>query len=330
MAGSVPSIDISERERVLESLAICFEAGLTEAVVAVRSRGIAVESQALQKLSLGAVLDELGEGTLGFEVHYFSGIIGTVVSLASRSTTTHLGEFLSGIEDKSDGTISAEVKELYSEFLGKVVQGANREFARRFEKKIDSAPPELVGSDDPAKAMDALRESYESGYRMTFRVVAESTFDVSLHFLVHEELLASLRELLPGYVSTSTVEDVASSSDAGDARGKEDSPSTPETLEFAEASGPVRDSSSWNIDLILDVELPISVSFGEAEMPLRDILKLGVGSVIELNKSVNDPVTIIVNQKTVARGEVVMVDGNYGVRIREVESTADRIRSLAQ
>lgn len=87
-------------------------------------------------------------------------------------------------------------------------------------------------------------------------------------------------------------------------------------------------SSSWNIDLLLDVELPITVSFGETEMPLRDVLKLGVGSVIELDKSVNDPVTVIVNQKPIAQGEVVMVEGNYGVRILEVESTAERIRSL--
>jgi len=96
----------------------------------------------------------------------------------------------------------------------------------------------------------------------------------------------------------------------------------------AEKQAPSIPSRSWNIDLLLDVELPIVVSFGEAEMQLKDVLKLGVGSVIELDKSLNDPVTVIVNQKPIARGEVVMVDGNYGVRILEVESTAERIRSL--
>jgi flagellar motor switch protein FliN/FliY len=89
-----------------------------------------------------------------------------------------------------------------------------------------------------------------------------------------------------------------------------------------------KNSPGWNIDLLLDVELPITISFGETEMQLKDVLKLGVGSVIELDKSVNDPVTVIVNQKPIAKGEVVMVDGNYGVRILEVESTAERIRSL--
>jgi flagellar motor switch protein FliN/FliY len=87
-------------------------------------------------------------------------------------------------------------------------------------------------------------------------------------------------------------------------------------------------AGNWNIDLLLDVELPISVSFGHSEMQLKDVLKLGAGSVIELDKSVNDPVLIVVNHKPIAKGEVVMVDGNYGVRILEVESTADRIRSL--
>ena len=85
---------------------------------------------------------------------------------------------------------------------------------------------------------------------------------------------------------------------------------------------------NWNIDLLLDVELPVSVSFGNSVMQLKDVLKLGAGSVIELDKSVNDPVIIIVNHKPIAKGEVVMVDGNYGVRILEIESTADRIRSL--
>jgi flagellar motor switch protein FliN len=102
----------------------------------------------------------------------------------------------------------------------------------------------------------------------------------------------------------------------------------PSRQEQTKSAGAQGVAGNWNIDLLLDVELPVSVSFGHTEMQLKDILKLGAGSVIELDKSVNDPVTIIVNRKPIARGEVVMVDGNYGVRILEVESTADRIRSL--
>lgn len=93
-------------------------------------------------------------------------------------------------------------------------------------------------------------------------------------------------------------------------------------------NGADRTTENWNMDSLLSVSLPISVSFGSLEMPLGDVMKLGAGSVIELEQSVSDPVTIIVNHRPVARGEMVAIGGNYGIRLLEVESIADRIRSL--
>ena len=87
-------------------------------------------------------------------------------------------------------------------------------------------------------------------------------------------------------------------------------------------------SGNWDIDLLLEVELPLSICFHNSKMQLEEVLKLGAGSVIELNKSIHDPVTIVVNHKPIAKGEFVILNGNYGVRILEVKSAADRIRSL--
>lgn len=84
-----------------------------------------------------------------------------------------------------------------------------------------------------------------------------------------------------------------------------------------------------NIDMLLDVELPVTIRIGSTEMRLIDIMRLGLGSIIELEKLVDDPVEVLVNKKLVARGEVVVCDSNFAVRITEVESKADRIRSLA-
>ena len=83
-----------------------------------------------------------------------------------------------------------------------------------------------------------------------------------------------------------------------------------------------------NLDVILDIELPLSVRFGEAEMTLDELTKLGPGSVIDLGRSPDDPVDILVNGRLVARGDVVVVSGNYGVRVVEVVSASDRVRSL--
>ena len=84
-----------------------------------------------------------------------------------------------------------------------------------------------------------------------------------------------------------------------------------------------------NLDLILDIELPLTVRFGEAEMTLLSLTRLAPGSIIDLGRSPDDPVDVLVNGRLVARGEVVVVSGNYGVRIVEVISAADRLKTVA-
>jgi len=82
------------------------------------------------------------------------------------------------------------------------------------------------------------------------------------------------------------------------------------------------------MDLLLDVELPVSVSFGKTEIAMKDVLKLTTGSIVELNRGVNEPVEVLVNHCLIARGEVVVVEGNYGVRIQQIISRPDRLRSV--
>ena len=80
------------------------------------------------------------------------------------------------------------------------------------------------------------------------------------------------------------------------------------------------------LDLLLDVEMPVSVSFGRTQVRIQDILKLITGSIIELDRAISEPVEVIVNNCVIARGEVVVVEGNYGVRINEVMSRQQRLQ----
>lgn len=84
--------------------------------------------------------------------------------------------------------------------------------------------------------------------------------------------------------------------------------------------------ASATLDLLLDVEMPITVSFGRTRAPMQEILNLIAGSIIELDRTIAEPVEVIVNNCVVARGEVVVVDGNYGVRIIEVMSRQERLK----
>jgi flagellar motor switch protein FliN len=84
-----------------------------------------------------------------------------------------------------------------------------------------------------------------------------------------------------------------------------------------------------NLDLLLDVELEASLRFGQREMLLRDILELHPGSVIELDRRVQEPAELIVAGRVIAHGEVVIVDGNYGLRITDIAQASQRLQSLA-
>jgi flagellar motor switch protein FliN len=86
--------------------------------------------------------------------------------------------------------------------------------------------------------------------------------------------------------------------------------------------------TSRTLGLLLEVELPVSVSFGRAQLELKDVLKLNSGSIVELNRSITEPVELIVNNCVIARGEVVVVEGNYGVRIKQIISKEERLRTL--
>ncbi len=83
-----------------------------------------------------------------------------------------------------------------------------------------------------------------------------------------------------------------------------------------------------NINLIMDVKLPVRVRIGKKRMLLKDVLSMDIGSVIELNQLANDPLDILVDDRVIAKGEVVIVDGNFGIQITEIGSKRDRLNQL--
>lgn len=85
---------------------------------------------------------------------------------------------------------------------------------------------------------------------------------------------------------------------------------------------------SPGLELLLDVELEASLRFGAREMPLAEILDLGPGDVVQLDRHMNDPVDLIVGDKIVARGEVVLVNGNFGLRVTHVAEPQKRLESI--
>ena len=83
-----------------------------------------------------------------------------------------------------------------------------------------------------------------------------------------------------------------------------------------------------NIDIILDVPLDISVELGKTKKSIKEILELGPGSIVQLDRLAGEPVDLLVNGKLIAKGEVVVIDESYGIRISAIISPMDRMTKL--
>ena len=112
------------------------------------------------------------------------------------------------------------------------------------------------------------------------------------------------------------IEDIDAGEDADEVLDEADKSAAP--------SGEIK-----SLDLILDIPLTVSVELGRSKMLINDLLQLGQGSVIELTKLVGEPLEVLVNQKLVARGEVVVVNEKFGVRLTDIVSPMERVQSLA-
>ena len=117
-------------------------------------------------------------------------------------------------------------------------------------------------------------------------------------------------------------EDFEEADDLGDIDAIDDSLDNEETT-------PVPSDKTTSLDLILDIPLTVTVELGRSKMLINDLLQLGQGSVIELTKLTGEPLEVLVNQKLVARGEVVVVNEKFGVRLTDIVSPMERVQSLA-
>ncbi|QKF63488.1 flagellar motor switch C-ring protein FliY [Campylobacter mucosalis] len=111
----------------------------------------------------------------------------------------------------------------------------------------------------------------------------------------------------------------------------EPKPQAVPTPEAAKAGGLKNEFSAEemrNINLIMDVRLPIRVRIGSKRMLLKDVLTMDIGSVIELNQLANDPLEILIGDKIIAYGEVVIIDGNFGIQITQIGTKRERLEQL--
>ncbi len=124
-----------------------------------------------------------------------------------------------------------------------------------------------------------------------------------------------------------TVEDSATEQEGGQAAVAQAEP-----LQELKAESPAADTPSGsgeiNMDALMDVPVTLSVEIGRSKMPIKQLISLNQGSVVELERGVNEPLDLMVNGTLIARGEVVVVDGQFGLRLIDIVSPSERLQKL--
>lgn len=190
-----------------------------------------------------------------------------------------------GLEDFSDEDVAGSYTEVLQSALSAVAQYLGRS----------------LGADitllEPGVREAVVHGAFEVSYQLQFedQTLAPLCFGISASLLA---LVETQQVESPGADETETV------------------PSEPVSPAVRQKAAAPSDGD--DLDRVLDLELPIRVRFGKASVVLRDVLKLSTGSIVELDRSIHDPVEIVVNDRVIGRGEVVVTDGNYGVRIQEI------------
>ncbi len=109
--------------------------------------------------------------------------------------------------------------------------------------------------------------------------------------------------------------------------GKEENPEA-RTASFSTLEQRTPTTTAGNLDFILDVPLKVVVQLGTTKILVRELLQLGQGSVVELEKLAGEPMDVVIGDKLIARGEVVVVNEKFGVRLTDIVNTVDRVKQL--
>lgn len=230
-------------------------------------------------------------------------------------------------EDQSAVDEAADAANVAGEAEASSGEGQADSGSEEAASAAESADDSSVAVEEASAEVDGVAEdgSAESGENMPDdpnKIVNE---DDASEDDAEEEMLAMMED-----EAESASSGVPNGDDFPDLSGVKMEP-TASPAEFQQLT-PISggESSNKNIDMLLDIKMPISIELGRTEMPISELLALGPGSVVELNKLAGEPVDLLVNDKIIARGEVVVVDENFGVRITLLMSPEERLKSLAQ
>ncbi|MFO7154258.1 MAG: flagellar motor switch phosphatase FliY [Caldicoprobacter oshimai] len=281
------------------------------------------------------------------EVQYTEGLEGTNILIIQEKDVKVITDLMMG----GDGTnVEGEITELHLSAIGEVMNqmmgSACTSLSTMFNKSILISPPNTFIMDFSTDFPYTLFKSDQPIVRINFKMVVEGLIDSYIMQLLPIDFAKELlNNLLGSYEQQSDNQQSNDSSPLqgtsqivqGPTRAQDDTgfsntpkakPINVQPVSFQPLEEKPSSEGKNNLDLILDVPLQVSVELGRTRKLIKEILELSAGSVIELDKMAGEPVDVLVNGKVIAKGEVVVIDDSFGVRITDIINPAKRISSL--
>ena len=278
---------------------------------------------------------------IAVDVKYTSGIDGQNLLIIKTTDAGIIANLMMGGDGKVENTNLSEIEiSAVSEAMNQMIGSAATSMATMFGREVNISPPNCKVWDDKADKLAEDITEEENVVLVSFRLTVGDLIDSNLMQILPLATARKIVSIMMGDeesaapVKAAPVETKQQQQQQPQQQYSQPEPQRPRVDVNQANFQPLHESavhtSPRNIDLILDVPLEISVVLGRTKKSIRDILNLGTGSLIELEKLAEEPVEIMVNGKKVAYGEVVVVDENFGVRITSIVSSNERVKSLVQ
>ncbi len=298
------------------------------------------------------------------EVSYTDGLYGTNVLVIKEDDACIIADLMMGGEGQCEDTTLDEIKlSAVGEAMNQMMGSATTSLSSMFNTRIDIAPPKLTVMDLGKEYLE-LSSDYHDMVSIKFKMEIEGLINSEIMQIIPMEAVKNMIGMLMGGtaeeapvetimetpapsptlesvppVREMSVEQFVQPAASQDMWSHEAYNSIPTNLKRGEQVtvqpvqfAPLRESDNiqlpQNIGLIMDVPLDVTVELGKTNKTIKDILDLHQGSIIQLDKMAGEPVDLMVNGKLIAKGEVVVIDESYGIRITTIISPLDRMNKL--
>ncbi|WP_313891515.1 flagellar motor switch phosphatase FliY [Psychrobacillus sp.] len=310
-----------------------------------------ITTPSISMINRHKLIEEFPHPYVAVQVEYTAGLIGMNLLVIKQSDAAIIADLMLGGDGLDPKPELSEIQlSAVQEAMNQMMGSAATSMSTVFNKKVDISPPSIDLMNLPLQeGIDAIPNE-DLLIKISFRLKIGELIDSNIMQLIPLDFGLKLVKSLMGedeedQVAATIMEEpvatrpisVAQPQAAQQPQAKmqftQSSVQTQQVevqqAQFASFEAPnLSQNESRNLNLLLDIPLQVTVELGRTRRTVQEILELTGGSIIELDKLAGEPVDVLVNNRHVAKGEVVVIDENFGVRITDILSQAERIHNL--